>query len=229
MTNERMYKNICDMLRAYDAVSDGAMNAAEEVIKNPHEWQNSTYFPFYATAAQMLLDARRGMDKAQTSGARVSALNRIYKNCSDHRPELRGFFRSGDRWALCDGYRFVRLNSKPDSIPYAAYSDENSKFEPVDLNSCIPQGAADAETVELPSVADVKAFIAANKYKSGHYTMYKPMEALPGWWCNPQYLLDVLSVFPSVTAYKPLSAHSPLYCVGEDGDALVLPVRHTED
>lgn len=226
MKSEKRYELACNMLRSYDAISGGVMNAAEEVIKNPQKWTDSTIFPFYADAAQMLLDALQEMDKKSTGAGRMAAIKRIYKSASSGRREdLHGAFRSGDRWALCDGYRFIRLNSKPDSIPEAP-----QKGDPFDLDKCIPQGACYAETVSLPSESAIKAEIANLKSKYGRDWDRHPMEALPGWWCNAQYLLDMVQAIPDGVAYKPEKYYSPLYYRAENGeDAMVLPVRHTEE
>lgn len=227
MTNEKRYQFACEMLRAYDAISDGAMNAAEEVIANPHKWENAVFFPFYAAAAEMLIEARQGMDKNTTAAGTLSALKRIYKSCAaSHRESLRGFFPSGDRWALCDGYRFIRLNSKPESIPDAPPAPEY-----FNLDGCIPADARDAEPVELPTAAEIKAHIADRKAKHGkkwRTNSDAAIQALPGWWCNPEYLLDMIQALPGGVAYKPGGPFKPLYIESPDGDALLLPVRHVE-
>lgn len=222
MTDEKRYELICSMLRSYDAISDGAMNAAEEVIRDPETWQNTPYFPFYADAAKMLLDARQGLDKKATGAGRMAAIKRVYKSAASQGRECyRGAFRSGDRWAICDGYRFIRLNSKPESIPECAGG--------VDLDKSIPQDVQNSEVVTLPNAAEIKAAIAELKSKYGRDWNYKhPIEALPGWWCNAQYLLDMVQALPDGTAYAPKNCYSPLYYHSEDGDAILLPVRHTD-
>lgn len=81
--------------------------------------------------------------------------------------------------------------------------------------------------MELPSTAKIKNAIADLKSKYGKEWKRKPIEALPGWWCNPQYLLDMVQALPGGTARAPKNERSPLYYESEDGDALLLPVRHT--
>ena len=216
MTNEKRYELVCEMLRKYDEISDGAMGAAEQVIKEPHTWSRSAYFPFYANAAELLIEAQSGMDKKVTSAGRLAALKKVVKNVPPGMDRLRGIFQIGDRWAVCDGYRFIRVENKPESIPEALGG--------VDLDHAIPQNAKQAEVVELPSVVEIKSFIASHKIGRGQI---EPMEALPGWWCNAQYLLDMVQALPDGKAYKPEKNISPLYYEAEDGDALLLPVRHT--
>ena len=223
MTSEKRYELVCNMLRSYDAISGGTMNAAEQVIREPQKWTGTTYFPFYADAAQMLLDAREEMDKKATGTGRMAAIKRVYKSTTSmSRKDMSGAFRSADRWAICDGYRFIRLNSKPESIPECAGG--------IDLDKCIPQCACDGEIVSLPSVSEIKAEIADLKSKYGKDWARHPMEALPGWWCNAQYLLDMVQAIPDGIAHRPEKCSTPLYYRAESGeDAMLLPVRHTEE
>ena len=216
MTNEKRYELVCEMLRAYDAVSDGHMGAAEQVIKEPHKWSRSAYFPFYANAAELLIEAQSGMDKKVTSAGRLAALKKVVKNVPEYQERMKGIFKSGERWAVCDGYRFIRVENKPESIPETDFD--------MDLDQTIPQNAKQAEVVELPSAVEIKSFIASHRIGRGQI---EPMEALPGWWCNAQYLLDMVQALPNGKAYKPEKNISPLYYEAEDGDAVLLPVRHT--
>ena len=218
MTNEQRYELAVNMLRAYDAETGNT--AADRIIKNPHEWTADTgFFPVYRAAALLLIEAKQGMDKATGGAGRTAALNRIYKEArANSRKSLHGCFRSGDKWAVCDGHRAVRLNTKPESIPEA-------EGDPLDLEKCIPEESRYSEAVQLPSVGEIKAHMAEHKRKSKRGVSYESIEALPGWWCNPQYLLDMLAALPGGTAHKPKNAMSPLYYESGDGDALLLPVR----
>lgn len=218
MTNEQRYELAVNMLRAYDLETGN--NGAERIIKNPQEWTADTgYFPVYRAAALLLIEARQGMDKATGGAGRTAALNRIYKEArANSRKSLHGVFRSGDKWAVCDGYRAVRLNTKPESIPEA-------EGDPLDLEKCIPEESRYSEAVELPTVAEIKAHMAEHKCKRGRRVSYESIEAVPGWWCDPQYLLDMLAVLPGGTAHLPKTNLSPLYYESPDGDALLLPVR----
>lgn len=217
MTNEKRYELVCEMLRKYDEISNSVMGAAEQVIKKPHEWMKcDTYFTFYADAAALLIEAKEGMDKKVTPGARLTALKRVWKNASPYAEKLNGIFKSGERWAVCDGYRWIRVNSKPESIPECICD--------LDLDKTIPADAKQSEVVELPSAVEIKSFIASHKVGRGKP---EPMEALPGWWCDPQFLLDLIQALPDGKAYRPGKPFAPLYGEAEDGDAILLPVRHT--
>lgn len=216
MTDEKRYELILKLCHAYDEATD--MHTAEMIDKDPDDWAMCTTLPFIGEAAQLLLDAKQGMDKKTTSAGKLAALNRVYKSCPTSRENMRGIFRSGERWAICDGFRFIRVNSKPESIPECAGN--------FDIDKTIPKNVRENEVVELPSVADIKAAIANLKAKHGKGWKNEPIELLPGWWCNPQYALDMVQIFPVGKAYRPEYPHSPLYYEAEEGDALLLPVRH---
>jgi hypothetical protein len=208
------------MLRAYDM--ENGYDAAEQVIKNAREWAGHGTLPFYGAAASLLVEALEGMDSKRTGAAKTAALNRIYKSaCCMTRKGFDGVFPSAGRWALCDGYRFVRLNVKPESYP----ERENT----IDLEQAIPEASRYSEAVELPTVAEIKAHLADVKARFGRkWRNYSDshIEALPGWWCNPDYLLDMVQALPGGTAHLPKNSISPLYYESPDGDALLLPCRH---
>ena len=53
MRNENRYQVICEMLQAYDNATGS--RGADHVIKNPHEWLNCQWQPFYANAAALII------------------------------------------------------------------------------------------------------------------------------------------------------------------------------
>lgn len=220
MTDEKRYEAVISMLRAFDAAAkmDGV---ADMVIKNPQDWQNGNAFnTFYTDAAKLLIEARQNMDKKTTGAGQLAAINRIYKSAASSTAEsLHGIYKSDGKWAICDGYRFIRLNVKPESIPECAGAD---------LSRAIPKDAKCGEEVTLPGAAEIKAQIAELKAKYGKGWKYQPIKVFDGWWCNPQYLLDMVQALPNGKAYRPAKHTSPLYYESEDGDAMILPVRHTE-
>lgn len=218
MTSEKIFENVLAMMKAYDAAAD--MSMTEKILEDPEAWSRCAFNPFIASAAALIQATREGMDKKTTPAGSLAAVKRIYKSAlSMPNASLHGATRSGDRWSICDGYRFIRLNSKPESIPEV----HGLGFDP---EKAIPAGARDAEPVTLPTVAELKEKIAALKAEHGRAWTREPIEALPGWWCNPQYLLDMVQALPGGTAYAPAGRVSPLYYESPDGDALLLPVNH---
>ena len=223
MTNEKKYTLLVKMIREYDdaAKLDGF---GEKAIERPDVFAYSENFPFLACAAELLLDVQAAMDRGTTSAETLAALKRIYNSCPASRPAMMGFFRSGDMWALCDGCRFVRLHSKPGSIPEAQQTPDGKS--PLDLEKIAQEALVGAEDVELPTAGQIKAVIAEEKAKHGSKkNNWDKWEALPGWYCDPQFLLDLVQALPGAKAVKALGAKKPLYLRSENGDALLLPVR----
>ena len=223
MTNEKKYALLVKMIQEYDnaAKLDGL---GDKTIQRPDQFTHSQNFPFLACAAELLLDVRAAMGRQTTSTETLAALKRIYNSCPASRPAMDGFFRSGDMWALCDGFRFVRLHDKPGSIPEAPEAAGGKS--PLDLEKYAQEALVGAEEVELPAAGQIKAVIAAEKAKHGSKkNNWDKWEALPGWYCNPQFLLDLVQALPGAKAVKAPGAHKPVYLKSENGDALLLPVR----
>lgn len=226
MNAEKIYGLVCEMLRAYDKDTDNSM--AEKVISKPHFYEDNLVHNFYGDAAQILVEALKEMDKKSTPKTRLAALNRLYKSCAAagrSRPSMGGFFQSGDMWALCDGYRFVRLKEKPDSIPATGLP------EAVNCNAVVKNEDRNGAIFAAPSAAEIKAHIAQKKQEHGKSWYRNPdfaFEAFPNWWCDPRYLLDMVETFPNGKYHLPASNVSGVYVEDKDGDGFLLPVRHVE-
>lgn len=223
MTNEKKYTLLVKMIHEYDHETklDGL---GDKVIQRPDMYAHSGVSPFLACAAELLLDVQAAMDRETTSTETLAALKRIYNSLPASRPAMDGFFRSGDMWALCDGFRFVRLHDKPGSIPEAPGAAGGNP--PIDLEKYAQEALVGAEDVDLPTAGQIKAVIAAEKAKHGSKkNRWDKWEALPGWYCDPQFLLDLVQALPGAKAVKAPGAKKPLYLRSENGDGYLLPVR----
>ncbi len=216
MTNEMFYKHICVMLQEYDLHTGN--RGATNVISNPEKWTSSDYFPFYASAAELLIEIRARLDTQITPRATLAAITRIYKNCSNSRPEMQGIFAYENRFVICDGYRLLRLNSDISSLPHVTND--------FDVGSAMKGVGPTEEILKLPTVGELRAFIAASKSKHGRKSLLDPY-CIDGFvWCNPQYLIDMIQALPKCTAYKPKKTVSPIYFQAANGDdGMLLPVR----
>lgn len=216
MRNEKIYKHICVMLREYDLHTGN--RGADSVISNPEKWISSEYFPFYAAAAEMLIDIRARMDTNSTPRTVLAAITRIYKNCSDTRPNMQGLFARGNRFVICDGYRLLRLTNDISSLPHV----ENDFNVDSVMNSVDPT----AEALVLPTIGELRTYIIENKVKHGKKIDIRPYCLDGVIWCNPKYLIDMLQALPGCTAHKPRSRSSPIYFRAPNGDdGILLPVR----
>ena len=147
--------------------------------------------------------------------ATVAAIKRIIRNASSG--EYAGLFWAGERWNVCDGFRLLRLRHDMPDLPHVE-NDLNTTF-------LLRHVGPTDEELPLPSVADLKAFIAAEKAKHGRLakTPYLLGDFIL---VNPQYLLDVIQALPGCRAYKPATPLSPIYFCTEDGDdGILMPIR----
>lgn len=218
MTNQQKMESICTMLHEYDLHTGN--RAAEGVIANPEKWLDSAYFPFYAAAAEMLIEVRASMDKTISKSGTLAAIRRIAKNCN--REDMRGIFQQGGRFCICDGYRLLRLNTDISSIPHV-----ETNF---DAERAMGDSSENPHPLQLPSIADLKAWISDHKtrfgkswkpWKDPYILTYGDGEKI----CvNAQYLIDMLQALPGCTAAVK-SPVSPIYFSAENGDGVLLPVR----
>ena len=216
MTDEKMYEHICTMIREHDESSD--KNNANRVIEHPDRWV-SDWHPFYASAAELLIEIRSRMDAEVTPRARQSALRRILKNCPSSRPSMAGIFSYGDCFVICDGYRLIRLRNDISSLPHV-----KNDF---DVGTIMQDIDASAEPLQLPRIGELRAYIAAHKVRRGRKMVCEAYCLGDYVWCDPKYLLDMLQALPGCTAYMPKSPISPIYFTEPNGDdGLLLPVRH---
>lgn len=219
MTNEKRYQTICEMVLEHgiDVVRE---KLANDVIKNPHKYVEHKHFTFFANAAALLVECLEQEAKKSRTGSENAAIKRIFKSIDPYRENLRGVFEQSGKWIITDGYRALRLNEKPEAIPECIGA--KSVAETMDMAK---NKAIDHEKVELPEISAIKLYIAEAKAKYGKEWKRQPMEALPGWYCNPQYLLDIMQALPDGTAYRPEKWSDMLYYESEKGDAVLFPVK----
>ena len=221
MKHENRYRAICEMLQAYDNATGN--RGADHVIKHPQEWLNNHFQPFYANAAALLIEAREAMDTKTTDKAALAAIKRIIKNTD--LIDLRGIFETVDsagsaKYTLCDGHRILRLDSDYSSVEHC----EKPRVNPENITKMMNDAARYGEKMNLPTVAELKAFIAANKAKYGSKNTIP--YCIDGFvYVNPHYLLDFIQALPDCTAYKPANNKSPIYFAADTGDGILLPVN----
>lgn len=211
MTHERRYALCCEALRAADSLLDHDPGALVKLFEmDPAAAVRNPYIPILAALAPIMQEAREAMDKANSSGAVLSALKRISKACN--RDTLRGGWIDDEgRFCVCSGCHAVRLaGARFDSIPTV------DGFE--GLKKCMERPGG-LHRVELPSVAEVKTFQAAHGKK-------EPMPIDEGArYVDPRYLLDMLQALPGATAWTGPKPNSAIWFETEKGDGILLPVR----
>lgn len=227
MTNEKKIEAIAAMLHDYDLHTGS--RAAADVLQHPDKWVVFDHFPIYQAAASLLLGIRENMDRRNASPSALSACKRILKACP--RKDNRFVFSQDGRFCLCSGYHAVRLKDDLPSLPH--YDPENTDHSrPINLSSVF-KAATDASSIEiqLPSITELKTWIASQKSVAGKGYMKIPYEIDCGAFrigFNPSYLLDMLQVLPDAHVFvsSPISA---AYFTAANGDGVLLPVRLKSD
>ena len=223
MTNERRYTTALYMLERWEAAalnSDGLTRAVE---KDPRKWTGNAAFPVAAAAAEIMVDALDNMAKSKAGAGAVNVAKRIYQENERFRPSLSGIFESGGKWTVCDGCRAIMFNHDMPELPHV---DGGSLAK--SLPDMIDK-AEKAEPLELPTVAELKAWAAAHGGKKA----LSAGKATPYIWAgvvgvNVYYLIDMIQALDNPRAYLPESKNSAIYFSGDNGEGILLPVRVAE-
>ena len=223
MTNERRYTTALYMLERWEAAalnSDGLTRAVE---KDPRKWTGNTVFPVAAAAAEIMAEALDNMAKSKAGAGAVNVAKRVYTENEAFRPSLAGIFESGGKWTVCDGYRAIMFNHDMPELPHV---DGGSLAK--SLPDMIDK-AEKLEPLELPTVAELKAWAAAHGGKKA----LSAGKAKPYIWggvvgVNVYYLIDMLQALENCKAYIPESKNSAIYFSGDNGEGILLPVRVAE-
>lgn len=175
-------------------------------------------------AAQVRMEYATSRRQGNATKAIVSMLDAAKKNAPQRHALHYAWMDAKGRQCVCDGYRAFRLT---EALPLEERPDDVG--DPVNLDKVFPN-LNDYATMPLPSMQEVKAFIALERAKYGRrysqeaskvwdFGEYKPA-------VNSRYLLDLLTVLPDTTEiyYKPANMYAPLYAKGERGEALLCPV-----
>lgn len=211
MTNEKIIEHICAMVREYDSSTGNAV--ADELFANPEKWEDSTLFPFYAHAAKVLIDCKASIDTKTSARSTISAVKKMIKETD--RLNFQGIFAHGEHYCVCNGFQLLRLNDDISSIPHVKNDlDVGAVMNPI-ISSA-------AETIQLPNIADLKAYIAATKPARNEKRKSYSLDVV---FVNPVYLLEMLQALPGCVAYKPKSRLSPIYFKASNGDGILMPTR----
>lgn len=136
------------------------------------------------------------------------------------------------RQVVCDGYRIFRI-APGKHLPLESMPENLRKNIP-DMNMVFPLPlSAKYKPVPLPTVNELKTFIALERAKNGRNKelVWDLGEGCP--FVNATYLLDIFAIFPDVTEiFCDTSLNGqfkPVYVRSENGDALLLPIRNTAE
>lgn len=223
MTNERRYTTALYMLERWEAAALNSDGLTREVEKDPRKWTGNAAFPVAAAAAEIMVEALDNMAKSKAGAGAVNVAKRIYQENEACRPSLAGIFESGGKWTVCDGYRAIMFTHDMSELPHVdGGSLAKSLPEMIDK-------AEKAEPLEIPTVAELKAWAAAHGGKKA----LSAGKAKPYIWAgvvgvNVYYLIDMIQALENCKAYIPESKNSAIYFSGDNGEGILLPVRVAE-
>ena len=177
------------------------------------------------------LEADMLIEQSKKSGTKsiVTAANRIIKNAESlKKPLLAGMFTNHTRdgstlYCVCDSYVAIRFNEKP-FLP-----EVDSKYHGQEMQlEQIVKPMDGSKEITLPDISELKVYIKTHKIKEKNNSKkvadYLLNEEL-NLWVNPQYLLNAMECLPDCKAYA-ANRISPIYVKAENGDGVVMPVRH---
>lgn len=171
------------------------------------------------------LEERLRMENAKSVGASVKTkiLDKIGDNPS--RPGINGAWIDGNgNQCVCDGYRAFRLHR-----PLPCREMDTSRAKPLDLDKVIGDAwkytDSEYDSYDLSSI-DVPGLRAAFK-KAKAQKVYRPLVKCGISYFNPEFLLDLVSIFPSANfQVSKVNSCAAAYASCDEGDSLLLPVRH---
>lgn len=178
------------------------------------------------------LEADMLVEQSKKAGTKsiVTAANRIIKKAQLSKKEmLWGMFANQNKdgstlYCVCDGYVAVRFKDKPLLL------EIDSKYHGQEMQlEYIVKKPDFAKEIDLPDIGELKVYIKTHKIKKTKTSdagvePYLLNEEI-GLWVNPQYLLNAMECLPDCKAYA-TNAVSGVYIEAENGDGLVLPVKH---
>lgn len=217
MSPEKMYEHLVTMIYEHNP------DLATHIVTHPFEYCDSSW-PFYSAAANLLIDCRIRMDKAQSSTTTVSAAKRICKDAlASANPCLQGMFYQAGYYVICDGHRILRLKDELLCLPRL-----DPKVAPLDCDRIIKAEIPLAtQELQLPDLADLKCYLArwrATLGKNNPVALALLPEKL---FVNPQYLLYMMQALPDARAYvnPDRLGKGMIYFKADNGDGVLLSVN----
>lgn len=219
MNTQEILARVNDAMAPY-AVID---NAVDSRSYNAHYVASDMKTRLAALAADLEAQVRQEIAASKGVGSAVKAITAMLKTNLEHRPALAyPWIDAEGRQCVCDGYRAFRLR---DHLPLGDRPEDAGKA--IDLAQIFPASLEGWKELTLPSVKELRSFIALERAKwtgrrKDFYAAWSFGDHEPS--VNAQYLLDAATVFPGAKLFWNTLV-SPLVVTCEQGDGLLLPVR----
>lgn len=225
MKTQEILTRVNDALRPFEAIEKARDS------RDVNAWSVATDMRDRLAALVSDLEAQVRGEIAASNGTvnATRTITRILNRCKKEsfRTSLHYAWQDKDgRQCICDGFQAYRLK---EPLPLEPRPDNAG--DPIDLDKIFPDIGKDYAPVPLPSLQEVKSFIAIERAKytgkrGGFVALWDFGAGKPV--VNAEYLRDLLQVFPDAAEIfcgTGLKMLSPLVVRCDAGDAVMLPVR----
>jgi hypothetical protein len=224
MNAEKVYAAATKALRSIiDETSDSPARTQkifDQVMNNPEEWEWSS--PFLYELGKLAREAKEEIvskDGKKDALAACKAIIKVAKGINHE--EIHGAWIDKDGWqVVCDSFRAVRMKDHLEALPSAHGSEI--------IGRVWESARGNSVEVKLPTIGEVKEFIASEKAAGKKDFRYDFGEGMPA--VNANYLLDLLKIGLDETAMisKKAPLISAIYMRGEGVEAFLMPVRKAD-
>lgn len=162
--------------------------------------------------------------KAAGTTEKKKAVENILAEVAQYADERKGAYYAGDKIIIGGGYCAVRLAG-----PFEGLTVGEKKQQPDYIRFLTDAEQNAGEALKMPTRKELKDYIKIEKAKHKGEKRYKPVydlgEGRPA--VDPVKLLDITNLIGDCEAVLEASRPdlSAIYLKGEDGDALIMPVK----
>lgn len=199
-----------------------------EIVKNWHDRESDISLRLSMREVMKVLesDMRKSCAKESGVGDIAKGANKIIKLAKEGvRENLKGMWKSGDYWCVCDTFRAVRFKDK---MPLEELSGNEV---PIDLDRIFASHIKrNAVEITLPDMADLKVWDKTHKrVKMKHSNRYQQdpylLDASIPLYVDIKFLISMMECLPNAKVTTGGTSQSALYFEAENGDGILMPTR----
>lgn len=169
---------------------------------------------------------QKAASSAGVAEVRAAAMRILKDKANKARPTFQKAGRVDGRAVVTDGYRAVmwEAGEEPQNLPY---HDEKIIAEyHAGVAGIVEQCKnPNAEKIEAPNPASLRAYIARNKNLVPKHGGSMPYKVTDFYFVDTQYLIDCLQACDGEVIQAPTNPNKPLYIEGKRGCAILCPLR----
>lgn len=217
MKNKKIYETVHKMLNAFAIEFPDKRETIECIMRNPKYWMNVELKQGLQLVAELLYKSGRKIDASVHGKEVVNAMHRIME-CESLRCDFITCIID-EKYTFCNNIMAVRLDDDIRSVAHDMCEQKKHKK----LRRIFKQ-ACKNNPVNLPFIGTLSLY-SVLKENEGY--LLCTAENGNDVFCNPSYLIDMMSALPGCIAYAPKTESSPIYFKGKNGDGVLMPRQHT--